>query len=106
MAGGSGQQVSARLHVKVTPAARSDGFAGWMGDTLKVRVRAAPEKGKANDAVVGLIARWLNVERAAVSVRRGRTSQSKVIAIDGLSADEVRYRLGTETISTNGSSSD
>jgi uncharacterized protein (TIGR00251 family) len=84
----------AYLNVRVTPGARHDELAGWQGTALKVRVRAAPEKGKANDAVCGLIAQALGLPVRAVLVERGHTSRGKLLLVDGLEEAEMLRRLG------------
>ena len=48
---------------------------------LKVRVRAVPEKGKANAAIEGLLARALGVSKSAVSVEKGETRRIKTVRI-------------------------
>ena len=53
---------------------------------LRVRVSAVPDKGKANAAVVALLARALGVPKSAVSVVSGETSRLKTLAIAGDSA--------------------
>ncbi len=86
--------MSARLAVRVHPGARRPGLAGWMDDgTLKVAVAAPPEGGRANAAVVALLAAALGVPRRQVSVARGASSRGKTIEIDGLDGAEVRRRL-------------
>ena len=57
---------------------RDDGSA-----VLRVRVKAVPDKGKANAAVVGLIAKALGVPKSAVSVVSGETARLKTLAIVG-----------------------
>ncbi len=84
-----------RLKVRVTPGAREDAIVGWVGDTLRVRVRAAPERGKANDAVCEVLARALGTSKRAVTVERGHASREKVLRVDGLAEEETRRRLGT-----------
>jgi len=74
----------ARITVKVVPGSSRDQIVGWLGDALKIKVAAAPEKGRANQAVVKLLAKTLSVSREAIEVVSGHTSPSKVIAIDGL----------------------
>lgn len=83
-----------RISVKVVPGASQSGLAGWLGGALKVRVAAPPEKGKANDAVVKLLADALAVPKQQVRVVSGATSPQKVVEIDGLSEVEVQARLG------------
>ena len=84
----------ARLKLHVTPGAREDGLAGWQGDSLRVRVRARPEKGLANEAALRLLARRLNVPRSRLDLVRGVTSRDKLVEVEGLSEDELRARLG------------
>ena len=84
----------ARLKLHVTPRAREDGLAGWQGDSLRVRVRARPEKGLANEAALRLLARRLNVPRSRLALVRGATSRDKLVEVEGLSEDELRARLG------------
>lgn len=72
-----------RLQLKVIPKSSADRIAGWVGDRLKVHVTAAPERGKANDAVVDLLSRELGVPRRAVRITAGETSPLKTVEIDG-----------------------
>lgn len=83
----------AYLKVRVSPRARSDMVVGWMEDVLRVRVKAPPERGKANDAVVRFIASTLGLPTAQVTLRRGGGSRNKLLYIDGMTEDEVRRRL-------------
>ena len=82
-----------RLPVKVVPKSSRDRIAGWMGDTLKVCVTAAPERGKANEAVVELLAGALGVARHAVRIVAGAASPRKTLEIDGLEIEAVRRML-------------
>ena len=88
----------ARLAVKLTPGASVDRIDGWDVDAegrpvLKVRVRARPIEGEANEALVKLLARALGVAKSAVSVQRGGQSRTKIFEIMGLSEDEAKSRL-------------
>jgi hypothetical protein len=82
-----------RLRLRVSPGATRTELAGRHGDAWKVRVSAAPERGRANAAVVGLIAERLCLPRSAVSVISGRTSRDKVVELRGLRPDEAARRL-------------
>ena len=84
----------ARLKLHVTPGAREDSLAGWQGESLRVRVRARPEKGLANEAALRLLAGRLNLPRSCLDLVRGATSREKVVEVAGLSEDELRARLG------------
>ena len=54
---------------------------------------AAPERGRANDAVVALLAATLDVDRADVTLVSGHASRDKIVEIGGLAADEAERRL-------------
>ncbi|MGE5260016.1 MAG: DUF167 family protein [Actinomycetota bacterium] len=75
------------LPVRLTPKSGRDEIAGidtFGGDTvLKARVRAAPEAGRANDALERLIAHWLKVPPSSVSVTQGGKSRLKQVLIEG-----------------------
>ena len=64
-----------------------------MGDTLKVRVKAPPERGKANVAVEKVIAGALGLSTDRVRVVKGSTSARKIVELVGLSEAEVSRRL-------------
>ncbi|HVN38000.1 MAG TPA: DUF167 domain-containing protein [Myxococcota bacterium] len=82
-----------RLAVKVVPGASRSGIAGWLGDTLKVRVTAPAEQGKANAAVEALLADALGVPRECVRIASGTASPRKVVEIAWLTDAEARSRL-------------
>jgi hypothetical protein len=65
-----------------------------MGDALKVALTAPPVEGRANEACVEFFAKLLKVPRSSVSIAAGHTSRNKVVRVEGLSAAEVRTRLG------------
>jgi uncharacterized protein (TIGR00251 family) len=82
-----------RLRLRVSPGAQRTELAGRHGDAWKVRVSAAPERGRANAAVVGLLARRLGVPRGAVSVVSGHAARDKVVELRGLGRAEAERRL-------------
>ena len=84
----------ARLPVKVIAGASRSAIAGWSGDRLRVRIGAAAERGKANAALIALIAKTLGLRRSAVRVAAGATSARKTLEISGLSQAHVNARLG------------
>lgn len=69
-----------RLTVRVTPGARGESLE-IAGGSLVIRVRAKPKDGEANEAVLALLARALNVPRSSLALLRGATSREKVVQI-------------------------
>jgi uncharacterized protein (TIGR00251 family) len=83
----------ARLQVKVVPGASRDRIVGMLGDALKVQVSAAPERGRANDSVIQLLASALSVKPAQISIVAGHTQPRKALEIQGLEQEVMRQRL-------------
>jgi uncharacterized protein (TIGR00251 family) len=77
------------VKVRVQPKASRDAIAGEHAGALKVAVTAAPEKGKANKAVVELLAKALGVAKSNVELVSGATSRDKVFAIRGATARQI-----------------
>jgi hypothetical protein len=82
------------LELKVIPNAPRDEVAGWLGEALKVKVRAPALDGRANDALTRFLAGQLGLPRRAVILVRGEKSRRKAVRIDGLTLAEVQRRLG------------
>ncbi len=71
------------LRVKVTPRSPKSEIAGQLADgTLKVKLAAVPEKGKANDALIDLLAKHYNVPRSKIEILSGHTSPLKLVRIE------------------------
>ena len=83
----------ATFAVKVHPRAKKNAISGELGEALKLSLTAPPVEGKANRAVVELIAELLSVPRTSVSIVAGESSRQKVIRVAGVSAEQVRARL-------------
>ncbi len=70
-----------RLSIKVVPGASRDEISGWLGDRLKIRVKAPAESGKANTAVIKLLASALKISRRDITIISGGASPRKTIEI-------------------------
>jgi uncharacterized protein (TIGR00251 family) len=81
------------LHVHVQPAAGRSAVVGRHGGSLKVRVAAAPEGGRANEACAALLAETFGVNASAVELVSGPSSRSKQFRLAGVELDEFRRRL-------------
>ena len=86
--------VVATLRVRVVPRAPQNKIDGWQGETLKVRLQAPPVEGKANSALIALLADTLNVGKGQVEILSGETARLKLVRVHGLSAEQVKARVG------------
>ena len=82
-----------RLRIRVAPGAARTELAGRYGESWKVRVNAPPEKGRANDAVLDLLAHRLGIARRRISLVRGHRSRDKLVELRGLGRGEAERRL-------------
>jgi uncharacterized protein len=82
------------LAIKAVPNAPRSEVCGWLGEALKVKVRAPPVEGRANDALCEFLADALGLPRRAVTVQLGDTSRHKLVRIEGLALADVKTRLG------------
>lgn len=82
------------IPVKAVPGSSRDKVVGLLGDCLKVATSAPAEKGKANAAIARILAKALDIDSRQVSLVAGPTNPHKEFLVTGLSADEIRRRLG------------
>jgi len=84
-----------RFEVRVTPAARYSAVSGRYGDAWKISVTAPPDRGRANTALVTLLADELGVPSGSIRILRGHSARTKLVEIDGLAASDVDRLLAT-----------
>ncbi len=82
-----------KLKLKIVPGASRTAIAGWLGDALKIRVAAPPEKNKANKAVVQLLANALGLSVRDIAIVSGHTSAHKTVEIESLDEAGVLTRI-------------
>ncbi len=82
------------LRIKAVPGASRDQIVGVLGDRLKVRVSAPPEGGRANEAIVRLLASALGVARPRVELVSGKRRPEKTFRILGVDIEDVRRLAG------------
>ena len=97
--------VGVRLYVRAQPGAARDEIAGiWEGSDerarLAVKVAAPPDKGKANAALIKLLAKALDMPKSALTVAAGEASRLKTIEIRGVDTVQARA-LGTKGLPPN-----
>ncbi len=81
--------------MRVHPNAARNEVVEFIDGVLRVKVSAPPVKGKANKELIALLGQVLGVDKSRVSIIKGHTSRSKIIAIDGLSQEEITKRLSS-----------
>lgn len=84
----------ATIRVRLTPSSNADRLDGLATDAagqahVKARVRAAPEDGEANEALVELLADSLGVAKSSVRIERGATMRVKTVYVAGVSAAQM-----------------
>jgi uncharacterized protein len=84
---------SARLRLRVAPGAQRSEIVGRHGDAWRVRVTAAPERGRANDEVLDLLAETLGLRRPQLRLVSGAGSRDKLVELEGLDSGEAEERL-------------
>jgi len=84
----------ALITIFIQPRASRDEIL-WLNEegVLRVRVKAPPVDGAANEALVQLVAKKLGVRKDSVSLVSGATARNKVIEVEGLTSDELRSGL-------------
>lgn len=81
------------LPVQAQPGARRNGLSGVHDGRLKVAVTQAPEKGKANDAIVEVLAKALALKRSQISLVSGPTNSRKVFRVRDVALDDLQSRI-------------
>jgi len=84
---------STRLRLRVSPGADRPAVVGRYGEAWKVRVAAPAEGGRANDAVVRLLAETLSVPRDAVKLVSGQSARDKIVELAGIDGNLAERRL-------------
>ena len=83
-----------RLALNVHPGSKRSEVLGLSDGVLRVRVAARAQEGKANEALIDLLAVLLAVPKGRIRILRGLAARNKVVAVQGLSQEEALRRLG------------
>ena len=75
------------------PGSSRTEIVGWLGDCLKMKVTAPPEKGKANQAVIELLSEKLGLNQEFIAMVHGSSTQRKVIEINGITPQQLSHAL-------------
>lgn len=85
----------AKISLLVYPNATRNEVSGLTKGILRVKVAAPPIKGKANKELIAFLGQLLDVSRGSINIIKGHTSRNKLVAINGLSQEEVTKRLSS-----------
>ncbi len=85
-----------RISLRVYPNAARNEVVDFTDGVWRIRVAAPPVKGKANQELLAFISLVLGVSKSSLTITKGHTSRSKVIAVDGLSREDIMQRLSTK----------
>ncbi|MCL5264213.1 MAG: DUF167 domain-containing protein [Chloroflexi bacterium] len=91
-----------RLKIRVQPGASKNEIVGFQDDLVRIRLTAPPVEGKANKALVSLLAGILRVSKADISIVTGQAGREKLVDVAGLSSDELKSRLAAASSKTAG----
>ena len=84
-----------RLRLRVSPGAGRTALVGRHGDAWKVRVTEAPERGRANEAVLRLLADTLALPRTALKLVSGHGGREKIVELTGMGPALIERRLAS-----------
>ena len=84
---------STRLRLRVIPGSGKPGIVGRYGDGWKLRVTAPPERGKANEATLDMLADTLGLAATNLRLVSGHGSRDKTVEVAGLTTAEAKRRL-------------
>ena len=85
------------LNLKVSPGASGNKIMGWNAGTLKVRIKAPPEKGKANKKLIRFLAKLLGTAPANLDLVSGESSRNKRLRIRGMTESTVHQILADKS---------
>ncbi len=91
------KEIAVRLRVRVTPGAPHNEVMSYVEGVLKVKVAAPPVKGQANKELISFLSNILGVRKNQISILKGETSRDKVLAIEGVTQQELESRLSRLT---------
>ena len=86
--------MQAHLAVKALPKSGCDQICGWENEALKVRLRAIPAKGEANDALILFLSKSLEIPKSRFILVRGKSARHKMFTIEGISQEDLENRIG------------
>lgn len=78
------------LPVKVIPKSSKSAIVGWEGDELKIRIKAPPHEGEANEELIRFLSKIWKIPKTLLSIESGLASRHKKILIQGVSLERIK----------------
>ncbi len=75
-----------KIRLKVTPNAQKNKIIGWIDDSLKIKIAAQPQKGKANKELIKFLAKEWGISRSNILILKGKKSRTKLIQINDINS--------------------
>ena len=82
-----------QIRVRASPRSAKDLVEGIEGDYIKIRLRAIPEKGKANEAIIKILAKFFDIAPTKISIISGQTSRIKTVEIISHDIHEIEKKI-------------
>jgi len=82
-----------QIKIRVIPNASRTQVVGWLEDSLKIKVQAPPEGGRANVAIIKCLSKVLDVPARTIEILKGETSPNKLVCIQNFSLEELLKRF-------------
>ncbi len=83
-----------KFYAKIKPGSRQDKVCGWLGDIIKIEIKAQAVDGKANIALIKYLSDKTGIAKSLIRIKNGHTSRMKMLVInDDISIDELRRKL-------------
>jgi len=83
----------AKISLRVYPGATRNEVVGFADGIWRVKISAPPVKGKANKELIAFLSQILGVSQSTLTILKGHTTRNKVVAIEGLSQEDIMKRL-------------
>ncbi|MFN4173791.1 MAG: DUF167 domain-containing protein [Parachlamydiaceae bacterium] len=81
------------LAIKVIPKAHQSEIVGWENEALKIRLKAVPEKGEANNELIALLSKILGISKSRIELVSGFTSRQKKVKIHDFSEEALKNKI-------------
>ena len=82
-----------KIALHINPGAAGNEVVGLVNNTWRLKIAAAPVKGRANRELVSFLSEVLGIAKSRINIVSGRTARDKIIAITGLQKNDIVKRL-------------